>query len=184
MFWNRFLTLRYSCLQVLYSNPVISAHIISQMTSLADDLLKTRSILDLNSVVDNLSNEILNKQKELQGMVGSQYNQFIRSADKIIDMKNRSNELLSSLTDFVSFNSKVITNFDKLVDQSFRSSGNVSAPTLQDQGKRSLRQSFDFISSAARYHFIIDVAKNELRRNLCGRKVRYYRDDVWVCWGE
>lgn len=105
-----------------------------KMTSLADDLLKSRSIQQLTCVVQNLSNEVMNKQKELQGMVGSQYNQFIRSADKIIDMRNRSTSLIISLKDFVSQSSYISDSFDKLMQQNCLISLNKLESVLE-QGK-------------------------------------------------
>lgn len=63
------------------------------MTSLADDLLKSRSVSVLRSLVTSLENDADSKKTELQHMVGSKYHDFIQSADKITSMKDKSSEV-------------------------------------------------------------------------------------------
>ena len=84
------------------------------MTSLAENLLRTRAIADLSVAVDNLNHEAINKKSELQKMVGSQYNQFILSADKIIEMKNASTQLLIKLEDSYRLNKELSGNLRRL----------------------------------------------------------------------
>jgi len=76
------------------------------MSSLADDLLKSRTIPELKNLVITLKNEYNNKKSELQAMVGSKYHDFIQSADKISAMKDVS----------VVFDEK-ITSFNKLINE-------------------------------------------------------------------
>lgn len=67
------------------------------MTTLADDLLKSRPISDLRVLIKQLGKDADDKKAELRSMVGSQYHQFIQSADKISEMHDQSKILLSSL---------------------------------------------------------------------------------------
>jgi hypothetical protein len=81
-----------------------------QMTSLAEDLLKSRGIHELKLLVFDLSNEAERKKLELQRTVGSQYREFIQSADKIIEMKQQSQSVIKYLEDFWECNHKMTQN--------------------------------------------------------------------------
>lgn len=59
------------------------------MTSLAEDLLKTRTIPELRERVNQLEKESNAKKTELQLMVGSKYHDFIQSADMINEMRGQ-----------------------------------------------------------------------------------------------
>lgn len=61
-----------------------------KMTSLADDLLRSRTIPELRELVNSLEKDSGSKKTELQHMVGSKYHDFIQSADKIASMKEKS----------------------------------------------------------------------------------------------
>ena len=62
---------------------------MSSMTSLAEDLLKTRTIPELRDRVNQLEKESNAKKTELQLMVGSKYHDFIQSADMINEMRGQ-----------------------------------------------------------------------------------------------
>jgi hypothetical protein len=87
------------------------------MTSLAEDLLKTRPISDLRSLVHELRSDAENKRAELQSMVGSQYHEFIQSADKIGTMNEQARLLNEKLTAFWAQNQRVVQNVSQLLDQ-------------------------------------------------------------------
>lgn len=86
-------------------------------TTLADDLLKSRTIGDLRSLIQGLRNDAQSKRSELQSMVGSQYHEFIQSADKIAKMDEQSKTLTASLDKFWSQNQQVIQNVNRLLGQ-------------------------------------------------------------------
>jgi uncharacterized protein Yka (UPF0111/DUF47 family) len=83
--------------------------------SLAEELLKTRSINELKTLVQQLQDDGEAKQTELQGMVGSQYLEFIQSADKILDMTHRSSCIVNNLTDFWKCNTSLTNQLDQLM---------------------------------------------------------------------
>lgn len=62
---------------------------MTSMTSLAEDLLKTRTIPELRDRVNQLEKESNAKKTELQLMVGSKYHDFIQSADMINEMRGQ-----------------------------------------------------------------------------------------------
>eukprot|EP01031_Cornospumella_fuschlensis_P046366 gene46366-56777_t len=66
-------------------------------SSLADDLLKSRGVSELRSLVQSLQNEADEKKQGLQSMVGSQYQQFLQSADRISTMHTESVDIVQSL---------------------------------------------------------------------------------------
>ena len=87
------------------------------MTSLADDLLKSRSISDLRSLIHDLRRDGEGKRTELQSMVGSQYHEFIQSADKISGMNEQSRQLVEKLGEFWTQNQQVINHVNTLLGQ-------------------------------------------------------------------
>lgn len=66
-------------------------------SSLADDLLKSRSIHELRELVHTLQVDADGKKSELQSMVGGQYHEFVESADRIATMQQQSLEILDML---------------------------------------------------------------------------------------
>ncbi|RYG61722.1 hypothetical protein EON64_18380, partial [archaeon] len=66
-------------------------------SSLADDLLKSRSVSELRSLVFSLQSDANEKKAELQSMVGSQYQEFLQSADRIATMHSESVDIVQSL---------------------------------------------------------------------------------------
>lgn len=69
------------------------------MTStLADDLLKSRSIQELRELVHTIQLDANSKKSELQSMVGSQYHEFIQSADRIATMEQQACQMMSMLS--------------------------------------------------------------------------------------
>jgi hypothetical protein len=67
-------------------------------STLADDLLKSRSIQELRDLVYTLQIDADGKKSELQSMVGSQYHEFIQSADRIAKMQSQSHKVMDMLT--------------------------------------------------------------------------------------
>lgn len=70
------------------------------MSTLADDLLRSKTIPELKDLIITINNEYIHKKTELQSMVGSKYHEFIQSADKITKMKELSIEFQNKVTDF------------------------------------------------------------------------------------
>jgi hypothetical protein len=86
------------------------------MTSqLAEDLLKSRTIQELKHVVHELAKDGDLKKTELQGMVGSQYQEFIQSADKIIEMKKQASIVSSELFNFWSSSEKMLKSIESVL---------------------------------------------------------------------
>jgi hypothetical protein len=86
-------------------------------TSLADDLLKSRTIADLRNLIQGLRHDAERKRSELQSMVGSQYHEFIQSADKIAKMDGESKMLTQCLLNFWVHHQQVIQNVNLLLGQ-------------------------------------------------------------------
>jgi hypothetical protein len=97
------------------SKQQVRRHNLFELMSLAEELLKSRSINELKSLVQQLKDDGEAKQTELQGMVGSQYLEFIQSADKILDMTSRSSSIVNNLTDFWNCNANLTNQVDKLM---------------------------------------------------------------------
>lgn len=70
------------------------------MTSLADDLLRNRPISDLRVLIKQLHDDGEEKKRELRRMVGSQYHEFIQSADNLAGMHAQSQQMLYVLDKF------------------------------------------------------------------------------------
>lgn len=87
------------------------------MTTLADDLLKTRSICELRVLSEQLKKDAESKQNDLQLMVGSQYHDFIQSADKISEMKTFTGQITEQLNHFWDHNIQVMQNVQLLIDK-------------------------------------------------------------------
>jgi hypothetical protein len=85
------------------------------MTSLADDLLKTKSIAVLRNLVASLENDANSKKTELQHMVGSKYHDFIQSADTITSMNERSAEVDKMMGEFSSSTRSLVQNISELL---------------------------------------------------------------------
>lgn len=86
------------------------------MTSLADDLLRSRTIPELRDLVNSLERDSLAKRTELQHMVGSKYHDFIQSADKISLMKDKSAALEKQINSFWAANEKLVEQSKKIVN--------------------------------------------------------------------
>lgn len=93
------------------------------MTSLADDLLRTRTIPEIRELVVSLERDADGKKTELQHMVGSKYHDFIQSADKIASMREKSVALERQIKSFWEVNEKLVTqaktilNFSQLAEK-------------------------------------------------------------------
>ncbi len=87
------------------------------MTSLADDLLKTRTIPELRDLISTLEKDANGKKTELQQMVGSKYHDFIQSADKITEMKVKSDLIEKQIVQFWKRNQDVIIKAQDLLNQ-------------------------------------------------------------------
>lgn len=123
------------------------------MTTLADDLLKTRSISDLRVLIKQLHKDAEDKKSELRSMVGSQYQTFIQSADKIADMHTQSKELLTSLDQFWERNQDFVGQVQSFLEQDAKTPvGEIPKPSKTVQ-KVSLEGSkaFVFISHPLLY---------------------------------
>jgi hypothetical protein len=95
------------------------------MTTLADDLLRSRTIPELRELVNSLERDSGAKRTELQHMVGSKYHDFIQSADKISSMKDKSVALEQQITSFYAANEKLLAQASTILD--------FSQPDLQRQ---------------------------------------------------
>lgn len=78
------------------------------MTSLADDLLRSRTIPELRELVYSLEKDSGSKKTELQHMVGSKYHDFIQSADKIASMKEKSILIEQQIQQFWNSNQQLL----------------------------------------------------------------------------
>eukprot|EP01033_Poteriospumella_lacustris_P016372 gene16372-11705_t len=85
------------------------------MTTLADDLLKNKPIADLRVLIKQLNKDAEDKKTELRSMVGSQYHQFIQSADKISEMHDQSKVLLASLDQFWERNQDFVSQMQRFL---------------------------------------------------------------------
>lgn len=85
------------------------------MISSADDLLKTRTIPELRSLVGSLAVDAESKQTELRLMVGSKYHDFIQSADAIAAMRMKTDEIGLKLSGFSKFSVALIENAKDLL---------------------------------------------------------------------
>lgn len=79
-------------------------------STLADDLLKSRSIHELRELVHTLQTDADAKKSELQSMVGSQYHEFIQSADRIATMQTQSHNILAMLEQLGSSTQEALRN--------------------------------------------------------------------------
>lgn len=84
-------------------------------STLADELLKTRTISELRDLCYSLSQEALNKQTDLQSMVGGQYREFIQSADKIAKMYEQTKEIKDNLNLVFQENDKLCSHLSLLL---------------------------------------------------------------------
>jgi hypothetical protein len=75
----------------------------------ADDLLRTKSIYDLRSLVASLESSATAKKSELQYTVGSKYHEFIESADAISDMFKKAHSIEQNLQHFPEFTQQIIS---------------------------------------------------------------------------
>lgn len=91
------------------------------MSALAEDLLKTRSISELRSLIQQMHKEAEDKKADLRSMVGSQYQEFIQSADKISEMRHQSKALVQVLEDFWSKNQAFASHVQNFVSQDVKS---------------------------------------------------------------
>lgn len=88
------------------------------MTTLADDLLRTRTIPELRDLVNSLEKDSSAKRTELQLMVGSKYHDFIQSADKIASMKEKSTMLEQQIDSFWKATDKLVSQAKTVLDYS------------------------------------------------------------------
>ena len=86
------------------------------MTSLADDLLRSRTIPELRELVNSLEKDSGSKKTELQHMVGSKYHDFIQSADKISSMKEKSIQIEQQILSCWSYNQELIAKAQTLLN--------------------------------------------------------------------
>jgi hypothetical protein len=103
------------------------------MSTLAEDLLKTKPISELRVLIKQLSKDAEAKKSELRSTVGSQYHQFIQSADTISEMQNQSKQLLSSLELFWEKNEEFISQVKFIVNQK----SSTESGTIRTQHKSS-----------------------------------------------
>lgn len=87
------------------------------MTTLADDLLKSRTIPELRDLISTLEKDANGKRTELQQMVGSKYHDFIQSADKITEMKQKADLIEKQIVHFWNINQEVIVKAQDLLNQ-------------------------------------------------------------------
>ena len=113
------------------------------MTTLADDLLRSRTIPELRDLVNSLEKDSKAKKTELQHMVGSKYHDFIQSADKIALMKEKSTALEKQIVIFWESNEQLLKKASTIL--------NFSQPELQKSNK-SIQQ---YISLSGKYLYFI-----------------------------
>lgn len=111
------------------------------MTTLADDLLRSRTIPELRDLVNSLEKDSKAKKTELQHMVGSKYHDFIQSADKIALMKEKSTALEKQIVIFWESNEQLLKKASTIL--------NFSQPELQKSNK-SIQQ---YISLTGKYFY-------------------------------
>lgn len=87
------------------------------MTTLAEDLLKSRTVYELRELVYTLEKDASSKKTELQHMVGSKYHDFIQSADKVSLMKTKAETIETSVSKFIAANRILITSTQELLQQ-------------------------------------------------------------------
>lgn len=109
------------------------------MTSLADDLLRSRTIPELRELVYSLEKDSGAKKTELQHMVGSKYHDFIQSADKITSMKEKSVLIENQINAFWNSNQQLLTKAQTILTYSQPTSNKfVSSNKLLLTGKNCL----------------------------------------------
>ena len=94
---------------------MIYNELLITFNKMADELLKSNSIVELRDLVYSLEKDAEGKKTELQHMVGSKYHDFIQSADKISKMKSSSKKVEGMITDFWSQNADLIAKVQKLL---------------------------------------------------------------------
>lgn len=118
------------------------------MTTLADDLLKTRPISDLRVLIKQLNQDAEDKKTELRSMVGSQYHQFIQSADKISEMHTQSQLLLTSLDTFWERNQEFVNHMQEFLHKDAQKTQIDKGPkvgTVKTSHKLSITGIFSFL---------------------------------------
>jgi hypothetical protein len=93
------------------------------MTSLADDLLRSRSVGELRELVNSLERDSSSRKTELQQMVGSKYHDFIQSADKITKMKEKSIAIEEAIEQSWQLNQSLIAKSKTLLLHALREGG-------------------------------------------------------------
>ena len=130
------------------------------MSSLAEDLLKSRTIPELKNLVITLKNEYNNKKSELQAMVGSKYHDFIQSADKISCMKDVSVVFDDKINSFNKIINEVIHTVHGLLEHSSTiisssssssSSSSTNSHVIEHHQKKKL---FDHVSIKGQYNIM------------------------------
>lgn len=125
------------------------------MSSLAEDLLKSRTIPELKNLVITLKNEYNNKKSELQAMVGSKYHDFIQSADKISCMKDVSVVFDDKINSFSKLINEIIHTVHGLLEHSTTViSSSQSTSQMIEHSKKKL---FDHISIKGQYDNFMQV---------------------------
>lgn len=107
----------------------------SAMTTLADDLLKNKPIADLRVLIKQLNKDAEDKKTELRSMVGSQYHQFIQSADKISEMHDQSKVLLASLDQFWERNQDFVSQMQRFLHKDAQTTSAGQQPEKLRSGK-------------------------------------------------
>jgi hypothetical protein len=83
----------------------------------ANEHLRSKSIVDLRLLVDNLNKDATSKKEELQLMVGSKYHDFIQSADAINNMRDGTASMAAKLQDFKDGSKSLIQSVKQLLSR-------------------------------------------------------------------
>lgn len=142
------------------------------MTSLADDLLKNKPIADLRVLIKQLNKDAEDKKTELRSMVGSQYHQFIQSADKITEMHDQSKILLTSLDQFWERNQDFVSQMQTFLhkdEQKTISAQNQDKIKVGKQGKVSIGGTSRIYLLKFRHsnlHVCVDITASHLWKDI------------------
>ncbi len=114
-----------------------------------DEFLKSKNISELRSLVQNLEKETINKQLELQQMVGSKYHDFIQSGDAITMMSDKSAVIDEKLIKFWSKSNEIIDISKKLL-----ACNSIIDQYANDFEKKSIQKKIDIINCGEIWNYI------------------------------
>ncbi len=114
-----------------------------------DEFLKSKNISELRSLVQNLEKETINKQLELQQMVGSKYHDFIQSGDAITMMSDKSAIIDEKLIKFWSKSNEIIN-----ISKNLLVCNNIIDRYTNDSDKKDVQKKHDIINCSELWNYI------------------------------